>query len=104
MEILGNLGLVIGGGFDTTTALTAHALEWLGENPAERTRLSAERATLLNPATEEFLRFFTPAPAMDAPSPMMSRCWVSSSNSTSDCGCPGRWPTATPRCSKSPTS
>ncbi len=34
MEILGNLGgLIIGGGFDTTTALTAHALEWLGEDP-----------------------------------------------------------------------
>jgi len=62
IEILGNLGLVIGGGFDTTTALTAHALEWLSENPTERTRLSAERATLLDPATEEFLRFFTPAP------------------------------------------
>ncbi len=28
MEILGNLGLIIGGGFDTTTALTAHA--WSG--------------------------------------------------------------------------
>ena len=24
LEILGNLGLIIGGGFDTTTALTAH--------------------------------------------------------------------------------
>ena len=62
MEILGNLGLIIGGGFDTTTALTAHALEWLGEHPDERERLSRERATLLHPATEEFLRFFTPAP------------------------------------------
>src|SRR6478735_9551237 len=61
MEILGNLGLVIGGGFDTTTALTAHALEWLGQHPDQRTRLSNERATLLDPATEEFLRFFTPA-------------------------------------------
>jgi cytochrome P450 len=61
LEILGNLGLVIGGGFDTTTALTAHSLEWLSENPAERERLSANRDTLLDPATEEFLRFFTPA-------------------------------------------
>ena len=25
LEIMGNLGLVIGGGFDTTTALTAHS-------------------------------------------------------------------------------
>ena len=61
MELLGVLALLIGGGFDTTTALTAHALEWLGQNPAERTRLSQERETLLTPATEEFLRFFTPA-------------------------------------------
>jgi len=61
-EILGNLGLVIGGGFDTTTALTAHALEWLSNNPAERERLWEHRDTLLDPATEEFLRYFTPAP------------------------------------------
>jgi cytochrome P450 len=62
MELLGILSLLIGGGFDTTTALTAHSLEWLGLNPEERTRLSEERDTLLNPATEEFLRYFTPAP------------------------------------------
>ena len=62
LEILGNLGLVIGGGFDTTTALTAHSLEWLSEHPDQRQLLSNERKTLLDPATEEFLRFFTPAP------------------------------------------
>jgi cytochrome P450 len=62
LELLGVLGLLIGGGFDTTTALTAHALEWLSENPAERERLSRERDTLLDSATEEFLRFYTPAP------------------------------------------
>jgi cytochrome P450 len=61
LEILGNLGLVIGGGFDTTTALTAHSLEWLSEHPDERDRLSNSRETLLDPATEEFLRYFTPA-------------------------------------------
>ena len=61
-EALGMLGLVIGGGFDTTTALTAHALEWLSEHPDQRERLSRERDTLLDPATEEFLRFYTPAP------------------------------------------
>ena len=54
--------MIIGGGFDTTTALTAHALEWLSEHPDERARLSREQDALLNPATEEFLRFFTPAP------------------------------------------
>lgn len=62
IELVGMLNLLIGGGFDTTTALTAHALEWLAQNPNERTRLSEERDTLLNPATEEFLRYFTPAP------------------------------------------
>ncbi|BBY30943.1 cytochrome P450 [Mycolicibacterium sediminis] len=62
LEIVGNLGLIIGGGFDTTTALTAHSLEWLSENPDKRELLSRERDTLLNPATEEFLRFYTPAP------------------------------------------
>ncbi|OBJ57608.1 cytochrome [Mycobacterium asiaticum] len=62
LEILGNLGLVIGGGFDTTTALTAHSLEWLSEHPEERKRLHDNLDTLLDPATEEFLRFFTPAP------------------------------------------
>ncbi len=62
IELLGMLNLLIGGGFDTTTALTAHALEWLSQNTFERDRLSCERASLLDPATEEFLRFFTPAP------------------------------------------
>jgi cytochrome P450 len=62
LELLGVLALVIGGGFDTTTALTAHALEWLSDHPDERERLSRERDALLDPATEEFLRYFTPAP------------------------------------------
>jgi cytochrome P450 len=62
MEILGMLTLLVGGGFDTTTALTAHSLEWLGENPDQRQRLIDERDALLDSATEEFLRFYTPAP------------------------------------------
>ncbi|MEY9836553.1 cytochrome P450 [Streptacidiphilus sp. EB103A] len=61
-ELLGVLALLIGGGFDTTTALTAHALEWLSENPQERERLSRGRDVLLDSATEEFLRYFAPAP------------------------------------------
>jgi cytochrome P450 len=61
-QLAGQLGLIIGGGFDTTTALTAHALEWLGEHPDQRVRLSDQRETLLDSATEEFLRFYTPAP------------------------------------------
>ncbi|ADT97935.1 MULTISPECIES: cytochrome P450 [Mycolicibacterium] len=62
IEIMGMLMLLIGGGFDTTTALTAHSLEWLSGHPDERERLSRDRDTLLDPATEEFLRYFTPAP------------------------------------------
>ena len=62
MELVGVIALIIGGGFDTTTALTAHALEWLGEHPDQRDRLSRDRDTLLDSATEEFLRFYTPAP------------------------------------------
>ena len=62
MELFGVLLLLIGGGFDTTTSLTAHALEWLSEHPDQRARLSRGRDSLLDPATEEFLRFYTPAP------------------------------------------
>jgi cytochrome P450 len=62
MELLGVLFLLLGGGFDTTTALTAHSLEWLSEHPGQRERLSSDREALLDTATEEFLRFFTPAP------------------------------------------
>lgn len=62
IDLLGVLSLLIGGGFDTTTALTAHALEWLSQHPDDRATLSRERDALLDSATEEFLRFFTPAP------------------------------------------
>jgi cytochrome P450 len=62
IELLGMLMLLIGGGFDTTTALTAHSLEWLSQHPDQRALLSRERDALLDSATEEFLRYFTPAP------------------------------------------
>ncbi|WP_029433972.1 cytochrome P450 [Blastococcus sp. URHD0036] len=61
MEAVGVIMLLIGGGFDTTTALTAHSLEWLGEHPDQRERLVREWDTLRDSATEEFLRFYTPA-------------------------------------------
>jgi cytochrome P450 len=61
-ELLGVIALLMGGGFDTTTALTSRSLEWLSDHPSQRERLSRERDTLLDSATEEFLRFFTPAP------------------------------------------
>ncbi|WP_327116809.1 cytochrome P450 [Nocardia sp. NBC_01730] len=62
IEMLGMLGLLIGGGFDTTTALTAHSLEWLSENQEEREILSRDLNEILDSATEEFLRFYCPAP------------------------------------------
>jgi cytochrome P450 len=61
-DLVGVLLLLIGGGFDTTTALTGNSLAWLSEHPAERERLSRERESMLDSATEEFLRFFAPAP------------------------------------------
>jgi len=61
VDVLSAIMLLIGGGFDTTTALTAHSLEWLSQHPQQRARLSAERESLLDSATEEFLRFYTPA-------------------------------------------
>jgi cytochrome P450 len=59
-DIAGTALLLIGGGFDTTTALTASALHWLDDRPADRARLR-EEAGVLDTATEEFLRYFTPA-------------------------------------------
>ncbi|MDO8391491.1 MAG: cytochrome P450 [Actinomycetota bacterium] len=61
-DIRGQLSLLIGGGFDTTTSLTAKSLDWLSNNPGERDRLAADLPNLINSATEEFLRFYTPAP------------------------------------------
>ncbi len=52
--------LTIGGGVDTTTALTSAALIHLGRNRADRDRLLADPG-LLDSATEEFLRYYPPA-------------------------------------------
>jgi cytochrome P450 len=59
-DILGTLTLLIGGGFDTTTSLTSHALTWLDTHPDQRPRL-LEDTGLLDTATEEFVRYVTPA-------------------------------------------
>jgi cytochrome P450 len=59
-DLMGTLTLLIGGGFDTTTALTAHALDWLEGRPDERGRLLDDPG-LLDTATEEFVRWATPA-------------------------------------------
>jgi len=59
-DILGTLVLLIGGGFDTTTALTSHALHWLDGRPVDRQQLLAD-PSLLDTAAEEFVRYATPA-------------------------------------------
>ena len=58
--IIGTVTLLIGGGFDTTTSLLAGALEWLDTRADERVRL-VDDTDYMNTATEEFLRYFTPA-------------------------------------------
>ena len=61
LDIMGTLFLVIGGGFDTTTALTSNVWRWLAENPDARTRLLNAESSLWDTSTEEFLRFFSPS-------------------------------------------
>ena len=46
INIMGTLLLVIGGGFDTTTALTSNVWRWLAENPEEKARLMAGQRAL----------------------------------------------------------
>ena len=52
--------LVVGGGVDTTTALTSSALVYLGRHPELRSRFLDDPA-LLDSGTEEFLRMYPPA-------------------------------------------
>jgi cytochrome P450 len=54
---------ILAGGVDTTTALTSSALVYLARNPADRQRLIEDPA-LLPFACEEFLRFYSPIPAL----------------------------------------
>jgi cytochrome P450 len=55
--------LIMAGGFDTTTAITANALVYLADHPHDRRRLIEDRA-LIPRACEEFLRYFTPQQAL----------------------------------------
>ena len=103
LEIMGNLGLVIGGGFDTTTALTAHSMEWLSQHPDQRERLSREREPCSTPLPKSFCVTTRRLPVMDAPSPTTWNSKGHSSKRVSGCGSPGRWPTATPRSSTTRT-
>jgi cytochrome P450 len=62
-EILKICFLQLIGGVDTSTGLLSHTYAWLSEHPAECARLIKEPA-LLKRATEEFLRWVSPAPAL----------------------------------------
>jgi len=60
INIMGTVGLVIGGGFDTTTAFTSNVWRYLAEHPEDKARLVKD-PELWGTATEEFLRFFSPS-------------------------------------------
>lgn len=62
-EILKICFLQLIGGVDTSTGLLSHTFAWLSEHPEERQRLLDE-PEMLKRATEEFLRWASPAPAL----------------------------------------
>lgn len=57
--VLSMVNLVMAGGFDTTTAVTANALIYLADQPEARQRLIDDPA-MIPQACEEFLRYFAP--------------------------------------------
>lgn len=59
-EIVNTTFTVVAGGIDTTTSLISHAISYLGEDRSGRDEL-ARQPGLLRAATEEFLRYFSPA-------------------------------------------
>lgn len=58
-ELVSVITLLIAGGVDTTTSLTGQVLLYLYQHPDLRQRL-IEQPQLMEDATEEFLRYFTP--------------------------------------------
>ncbi|MDO1485118.1 cytochrome p450 monooxygenase [Rhodococcus rhodochrous] len=62
-ELVSVAFLLIAGGVDTTTSLTGSTLVYLSAHPEDRERLRADPA-LLDVATEEFLRVFSPSQSM----------------------------------------
>jgi cytochrome P450 len=57
------VGLLIAGGTHTLTSLTGQSLHYLASQPRLRAKLLHDEE-LLDSAAEEFLRYFTPAPAL----------------------------------------
>jgi cytochrome P450/ferredoxin-NADP reductase len=62
-ELVSVIGVLIAGGVDTTTSLTGWTLVHLSRQPAQRRHL-IESPDLLDTATEEFLRAFSPSQSM----------------------------------------
>lgn len=62
-EILKICFLQLIGGVDTSTGLLSHTYAWLSQHPDQQQRLIDE-PDLLKRATEEFLRWVSPAPAL----------------------------------------
>ena len=69
------------------------------EHPSERDRLSRERERLSTRRPRSSCASTPRRPATAAPSPPTARSPARSSRKATGCGCPGRWPTATRRCS-----
>ncbi len=61
IAIVSTIGLIVGGGFDTTTALTSETWRYLAEHPEDKARLLSGEAGIWDTATEEFLRYFSPS-------------------------------------------
>ena len=62
-ELVSVIGLLIAGGVDTTTSLTGSVLVHLSRHPDQKRRL-IESPDLLDGATDEFLRAFSPSQSM----------------------------------------
>jgi cytochrome P450 len=62
-SIIGACFLFVVAGMSTTAKLALGALGYLGTHPAAR-RLLTERPDMISPAIEEFLRYYSPVPAL----------------------------------------
>jgi cytochrome P450 len=62
-DVAEQVGLVLAGGFDTTTSLIVNSMLWLAEHPEHVKQLREDPATW-DLATEEFLRYTSPVLAL----------------------------------------
>lgn len=101
-EVYSILELVISGGVGTTASLVTQALVWLYQNPEDRQRL-IDNPELVDVATEEFLRVFSPTQAL-ARTIMQDADFQGCPVRKGDRACwPGPRPTGTRSSSRTPT-